>query len=107
MSIDFFNTGMGRKFYERDVPRIAEALERIASALDRIIKPNQKALNLYTVVTVQWGIIAIEAHSIAEAQADARDRFGVKDPSAVRPCHDARQPTGFAGFHGVPQKGDD
>lgn len=31
---EFFQTGMGRKFYESDVPRIAKALERIATALE-------------------------------------------------------------------------
>lgn len=32
--IEFFQTVMGKKFYESDVPRIAKALERIASALE-------------------------------------------------------------------------
>ncbi len=31
---DFFQTRMGQKFYEADVPRIAKALERIADALE-------------------------------------------------------------------------
>lgn len=31
---EFFQTGMGRKFYEADVPRIAGALGRIADALE-------------------------------------------------------------------------
>lgn len=35
MSYEFFQTVMGRKFYEYDIPRIAEALERIAKALER------------------------------------------------------------------------
>ena len=34
MGIEFFNTMMGRKFYEADVPRITKALERIATALE-------------------------------------------------------------------------
>ena len=33
---DFFQTGMGRKFYDHDVPRIADALERIADALEKL-----------------------------------------------------------------------
>lgn len=33
---DFFQTIMGRKFYEGDVPRIAKALERIAAALEKL-----------------------------------------------------------------------
>ncbi len=34
MGIEFFQTQMGHKFYESDVPRIAKALERIADKLD-------------------------------------------------------------------------
>lgn len=34
MSVEFFQTVMGHKFYEGDVPRIAKALERIATALE-------------------------------------------------------------------------
>jgi len=30
----FFQTPMGRRFYESDVPRIASALERIAKAME-------------------------------------------------------------------------
>ena len=40
MSIEFFQTHMGRKFYEADVPRIANALERIATALE-VLANNQ------------------------------------------------------------------
>lgn len=32
---EFFQTVMGHKFYEADVPRVAKALERIASALEK------------------------------------------------------------------------
>jgi hypothetical protein len=32
--INFFQTMMGRKFYESDVPRLVLALERIAIALE-------------------------------------------------------------------------
>jgi hypothetical protein len=39
MSIEFFNTRMGRKFYESDVPRIAKALERIADAMTQTHGP--------------------------------------------------------------------
>jgi predicted CXXCH cytochrome family protein len=34
--IPFHSTGYGRKYYEADVPRLVEALERIATALERI-----------------------------------------------------------------------
>ena len=33
---DFFETRMGRAFYERDVPEIARQLARIAAALERL-----------------------------------------------------------------------
>ena len=33
---EFFQTLMGRKFYEAHVPRIAESLDRIATQLERI-----------------------------------------------------------------------
>lgn len=36
VSIEFYNTGIGRKFYDHTVPRIAKALERIAKALERL-----------------------------------------------------------------------
>ena len=32
---EFFQTGMGRKFYDGDVPRIVEALQNIAKELKR------------------------------------------------------------------------
>ncbi|MBC9786615.1 hypothetical protein H1S01_19405 [Heliobacterium chlorum] len=33
---EFFQTGMGRKFYERDVPKLAESLATIAEQLARL-----------------------------------------------------------------------
>jgi len=35
MGIEFFQSMMGRKFYEADVPRIVKALEQIAEALTK------------------------------------------------------------------------
>ena len=32
----FFQTAMGKAFYERNVPRLAKALERIADALETV-----------------------------------------------------------------------
>jgi hypothetical protein len=37
--IQFFQTVMGRKLIESDVPRIAKALERIADALEKQAAP--------------------------------------------------------------------
>jgi hypothetical protein len=49
--MDFFETRMGKYFYEGSVPRIAAALERIAAALEKQntmaeteIKESKKAL---------------------------------------------------------------
>lgn len=39
MSDEFFKTRMGHKFYEHDVPRIADALEKIGEALAATVKP--------------------------------------------------------------------
>ena len=44
--MDFFQTGMGRKFYEGSVPRIARALESIAQSLEALTKEQKKADNL-------------------------------------------------------------
>lgn len=35
MSIQFFQSVMGHKFYEADVPHLIRALERIATALEK------------------------------------------------------------------------
>ena len=41
MGIEFFQSMMGRKFYEADVPRITKALERIADALEKQNKEDE------------------------------------------------------------------
>lgn len=38
----FFETRMGRKFYEADVPRLIKVLERIADALDRVAAKKER-----------------------------------------------------------------
>jgi uncharacterized coiled-coil protein SlyX len=43
MGPEFFQTAMGRKFYESDVPRIAAALEQIATALSSRAAPEVEA----------------------------------------------------------------
>ena len=40
--VEFFQTGMGRKYYESDIPRIADALERIATELEKQNKANNE-----------------------------------------------------------------
>lgn len=41
--VEFFNTMMGKKFYESDVPRLVSALERIATALEKSkVKPTNR-----------------------------------------------------------------
>lgn len=35
---EFFQTVLGRRFYDGDVPRIVKALERIAVALEKIVE---------------------------------------------------------------------
>jgi hypothetical protein len=36
--IDFYQTVMGRAFYDGTMPKLAEALERIASALETLVE---------------------------------------------------------------------
>lgn len=42
----FFETGMGRKYYESDFPKMVKALDRIAVALEAIAraKPDDKEI---------------------------------------------------------------
>lgn len=35
--VQLFQTPMGRRFYERDVPDLIKALERIAEALEKLL----------------------------------------------------------------------
>jgi len=39
---EFFRTGMGRKFYEADVPKLVNVLERIATQMERKNKLEEK-----------------------------------------------------------------
>jgi|TARA_X000001382_G_C3136531_1_gene168112 hypothetical protein len=39
---EFFRTGMGRKFYEADVPKLVSVLERIATQMERKNKLEEK-----------------------------------------------------------------
>lgn len=45
MASEFYLTGMGHKFYERDVPRISRSLERIAAALEQFNAREQARLS--------------------------------------------------------------
>ena len=55
MSLEFYKTLAGRKFYEGTLPRIATALERIADCLDKEqSEPEQKSptdLALHSILT--------------------------------------------------------
>ena len=39
---EYFRTGMGRKFYEADVPKLVSVLERIATQMERKNKLEEK-----------------------------------------------------------------
>ncbi len=43
--MDFFQTVMGKKHYEHDVPEIARQLKRIADALEKQNELKEKELN--------------------------------------------------------------
>lgn len=45
MGPKFFETRAGRKFYEADIPRIADSLEKIAEALQKLIKEGEEKNN--------------------------------------------------------------
>ncbi len=38
---EFFQTAMGRRFYEHDVPRIAESLEHLAAVVTALVTETQ------------------------------------------------------------------
>ena len=57
--MEFYLTGMGRKFYEADVPRIAQALERIA---DRLATFEQATATLEQVAGPEPGEPIAEVH---------------------------------------------
>lgn len=46
--MEFFQTSMGKKFYEKDVPRLVSAMERIADALENGNKLTVEQKNLVT-----------------------------------------------------------
>ena len=43
---DFFRTAMGRKFYEADIPKLTNALERIANQMEVANKLEEKKMLL-------------------------------------------------------------
>lgn len=47
MGPEFFQTGMGRRFYEHDVPRIADSLVRIAESLEKLIERIPKKISIW------------------------------------------------------------
>lgn len=67
---EFFQTIMGRKFYEADVPRIAKALERIANSFEKVNAPLEvKDLPLAEArIKQMWMILHVTA---AKSGADA------------------------------------
>lgn len=74
---EFFQTVMGRKFYESDVPRIASALEKIAVALGEKEKPNPFPLSTLKLLTMLYTRIQ---------QAELADHFPYSLISNVADC---------------------
>jgi hypothetical protein len=77
---EFFQTMMGRKFYESDVPRIASALAKIATALGALPVPTKK--------TTLSDIAATSEH-LGRTSTEGRD-----EAPPPRRCTDARHPPG-------------
>ena len=62
MGFEFHNTGYGRKFFEADLPRLIDALEKIAVELEKYIIRRDKKMPEVTelekeMATEFWGII--------------------------------------------------
>ena len=98
---EFFKTLMGRKFYEIDVPRIAQALERIAVALEKgtaakpVFPEEQRVkVNIHTsdprttwdLVDAPEGVVVscdvLEALPDEDASAEPCADCGARDPNA-------------------------
>lgn len=43
--IEFFQTMMGKKYYEHDIPKIAKQLQRIADALEKQNQLKEKEMS--------------------------------------------------------------
>jgi hypothetical protein len=71
---EFFQTGMGRKFYEHDVPKMIEATNRLAAAIEEQNKLNTPK-NEYEIVYKETyrsntRSVRVFAHSKDEARND-------------------------------------
>ena len=75
MSIEFYNTQAGRRFYDGVLPRIADALERIADSLEEDKKPEVGGIDLVgsssMVDDALKGLVEIANRDAAEARAKA------------------------------------
>ena len=69
---EFFQTMMGRKFYDADVPRIANALERIATAME-MLEGQVRADSLNAVAEPADSAVREKE---AEARLIARQNYG-------------------------------
>jgi hypothetical protein len=82
MGIDFFQTGIGRKFFESDVPKLIKAIERVADALVER-KPDGEKRKVWVVVYEDYhGSEDLSVYLNEEAaKADYREtlREGVED----------------------------
>ena len=41
MSVPFHETRMGVKFYESDIPRLIEGIERLANAVEKLVEEQE------------------------------------------------------------------
>lgn len=83
---EFFQTRMGQSFYEGRVPAIAKALERIASALEKVVSQDVEPDPLLTPVAqtpATWTPEKREAFrlllDVAVAVADTENVIGAAD----------------------------
>ncbi len=69
--IKFFQTQMGHKFYERDVPRLVQAMEVIAHEMKRANDMKEKELNAGTVKGVAQEFVVADKDDMGDGRGGA------------------------------------
>jgi hypothetical protein len=58
---EFFQTPMGRQFYDGTMPRIAKALDRVAAALEKQLTPDVVAAIVRELDGTEWSADTVDA----------------------------------------------
>lgn len=75
MSLEFYKTPAGRKYYEGTMPRIADALERIAEAMEKRTDSEfvQNAMSVDDALSEIESITRRAAEDAARESAEAKE----------------------------------